>query len=106
MPRISRFAHAAKTFVVLVSTPAVAQVSVPSTPQSLTLSEAVDLAIENNPSFRQVANDISPAAWNLRNAYATLFLPSLNASSGINYSGSGSQRFLSTDFSQPSATIG
>ncbi len=85
---------------------AVAQDLYPTVPQSLSLQAAVDLAVEYNPSYRQAANNLSPAAWNVKNAYATLFVPTLTANSSITYSGSGSQRFLSTDFTQPSSTIG
>ena len=78
----------------------------PSVPQSLTLEEAVDLASRYNPGYRQVRNDRGPAAWGVRNAWASLFLPSFGASGSISYQGAGSQTFLSTQFSQPSATIG
>lgn len=77
----------------------------PSVPQSLSLAEALDLAETYSPVYRQTLNDRSPAAWGVRNAYAS-FLPSLNASSSASYSGAGSQRFLTAEFVQPSATIG
>jgi outer membrane protein len=71
----------------------------------LTLADAVDIARQNNPLLRQTANDLAGTTWGVRNAYAS-FLPSLTLSGGIGYSGAGSQRFLTSEFVQPSATIG
>lgn len=78
---------------------------VPTIPTSLSLREAVDFALRYNPTYRQAANDRSPAAWGVRNAYAS-FLPNLTAGYGVNYTGSGTQTFLTDEFVQPSATIG
>lgn len=77
----------------------------PSVPQSLTLEDAIDLARSNNPGYRQVANDRPAADWGVRNAYAS-FLPRLSVSGGFNYSGPGSQAFLSEEFKQLSGTVG
>ncbi|MDH4043543.1 MAG: TolC family protein [Gemmatimonadota bacterium] len=86
---------------------AAAQRSVmPSVPQSLTLSDAVDLALRYNRSYRQVANDRPAAAWGVRNAYSQLFFPSMSASLSFGYSGAGSQTFLDQEFTQESSTIG
>ena len=95
-------------FAIAVSAanPLSAQDRPPELPPDLSLEEAVDLAIHYNPSYRQAANDASPAGWAVRNAYTTLLLPRFDASTSFNYSGSGSQRFLTTDFQQPSATVG
>jgi outer membrane protein len=46
---------------------------------SLSLSEAVQLARENNPTFLTAANDEDAAVWGEREAYAA-FLPSVNTS--------------------------
>lgn len=78
----------------------------PSVPQSLTLEDALDLATRYNPGYRQVRNDRGPAAWGVRNAWASLFTPSFSARGTISYQGEGSQTFLSTQFVQPSSTIG
>jgi outer membrane protein len=75
-------------------------------PSSLSLADAVGIALENNPTYRQASNDRYPQEWRARNASGQLFLPSLDASTTFSYSGTGSQRFLIQDFSQPSATIG
>lgn len=77
----------------------------PSVPQQLSLSDAVELAVAQNPTYRQATNDRGPAAWSVRNAYAA-FLPEFTASGGLQYRGSGSQNFLATAFAQPSATVG
>ena len=65
----------------------------PSVPQSLSLRDAVELAVQYNPMLRQAANDHGPAAWGVRNAYAA-FLPSLSLSGGAGYTGAGSQNLF------------
>jgi outer membrane protein len=79
--------------------------ALPSTPQALSLRDAIDMALAYNPAYRRTANDRSPAAWGVRNAYAS-FLPNFSANYGVNYRGSGTQTFLTDEFVQPSATIG
>jgi len=98
--------YAALTLLVGSSVPLSGQEpALPSVPQSLTLSEAIDIARTYNPLFRQTANDRSGAAWGVRNAYAS-FLPRLDASGSVGYSGAGKQTFLSSTFDQGSSTIG
>jgi outer membrane protein len=70
-----------------------------SLPAKLSLADAITLAREYSPSYRQALNDRGPAAWGARNAYASL-LPSVSASGGVAYAGPGQQRFLTADFSQ------
>lgn len=77
----------------------------PSIPQQLSLRQAIDFALAYSPVYRQTANDRSPAAWGVRNAYAS-FIPAVTGSYGLNYRGSGTQTFLADEFVQPSATIG
>jgi outer membrane protein len=89
-----------------VTAAAAQQPVLPSIPQTLRLEEAVELATRNNPSYRQVINDRGAAVWGVRNAYSQLFLPSFNASTGLNYRGAGSQTFLTQEFSQASSTVG
>ena len=88
----------------LVACPAlmVAQRSVPAT---LSLADAIAIAREHNPAYRQTLNNRGPAAWGVRNAFASLVLPTLTASGGIGYSGPGQQRFLTANFSQSVATL-
>ena len=93
------------TVACMVAGPSAAQGPTPSVPQSLSLQEAIDLAYEYNPGLRQVANDLNPATWGVRNAYAS-FVPRFTLSAGAGYSGAGTQAFLTTDFVQSSGTLG
>ncbi len=78
----------------------------PSTPQTISLRDAVELATRYNPAHRQVENDRPSAQWGVRNAYAS-FIPRFDLSSSASYTGAGTQNFFgSTSFLQPSATIG
>ena len=70
---------------------------------NLSLADAIALAKQNNPAYRQFVNSRRPAAWGVRNAYAN-FLPSFNMSGGIGYTGAGQQLFLSQAFTQNVAT--
>ncbi len=89
----------------LIVTPVLAQDPSPSIPQSLTLQDAIELAYQNNPTLRQAANNLGPATWGVRNAYAS-FVPSLSLNGTMGYSGAGTQNFLTTDFVQSSGTVG
>ncbi len=94
------------TLIVTLASTGFAQETQPgAVPRVLSLREATSLAQRNNPAHRQVENDRWAASWSVRNSYAN-FLPSVSASLGFNYSGAGSQRFLTSEFTQPSATIG
>lgn len=75
-----------------------------SAPAQLSLADAIALAREHNPAYRQTIHDRAPAGWGVRNAFSSLLLPSLTASGGLGYSGLGQQRFLTTDFSQSVST--
>lgn len=92
--------------LMLVAPVATAQQPLPAVPQTLGLEEAIDLALEYSPTYRQSANDRGPAAWGVRNAFAQTFLPEFNASGTVSYSGPGSQRFLTSEFVQQSGTVG
>jgi len=74
-------------------------------PARLSLADAIALAREHNPAYRQVLHDRSPAAWGVRTTYSSLLLPTLTASGGIGYSGPGQQRFLTSNFSQSVSTL-
>ena len=74
-----------------------------ATPARLSLADAVAIARDNNPLYRQALHDRAPAAWGVRNAYAT-FLPSVSSSFGVGYLGQGEQQFFSTTFPQSIAT--
>ncbi len=81
------------------------QEPVPSTPQTLTLAEAIATAQEHNPLLRQTENDLTATRWGVRNAYAS-FVPSLSVNGSLAYRGAGSQTFLAQEFVQQSSTIG
>jgi outer membrane protein TolC len=92
-------------FLAIGTVGATAQTPLPSIPQTLSLQDALELSELYSPVHAQTLNDRSPAAWGVRNAYGS-FLPTFNASTNATYSGAGTQRFLTTNFVQPSATIG
>jgi outer membrane protein TolC len=66
--------------------------SAQSTPATLTLDEAVQLARRNNPVYLQTVNARRSADANVRQAYAT-FLPSLNANMSGRLQKTGTQFF-------------
>lgn len=61
-------------------------------PMSLTLEEALRLAVRNNPRLQAVRNDVAVADWNLNAAYGS-WIPSASVSSSISWQGAGEQRF-------------
>jgi outer membrane protein len=83
---------------------AVAQQS-PSVPASLSLADAIAVARQNNPAYRQILNDRGPASWGVRSAFSSLLIPSVTASGGMSYTGPGSQTFLTSSFSQSVSTV-
>jgi outer membrane protein len=84
--------------------PAAAQ-QTQSVPATLSLADALRIAREHNPNYLQAVNNRGPAAWANRNAWASLLIPQANAQGSMSYSGTGSQRFLSSNFSQTFATV-
>jgi len=58
---------------------------------TLTLEEAINIARQNNPTYRQTTNDATDADWGTREAYAG-FLPSLALNNGYSYQASGTPR--------------
>lgn len=75
-----------------------------SVPASLSLSDAITIARDNNPAYRQTLATRTASLWNARSAWANLFIPTASASGTIGYTGAGSQNFLATNFSQPVST--
>src|SRR2546429_563730 len=75
------------------------------TTANLSLADALALARSHNPFYRQALPDRAPAGWAARNAWSSTFLPTLTASGGLGYSGSGQQRFLTANFSQNVSTL-
>jgi len=64
---------------------------------SLSLDQAIRLAVENNPLFLQQKNDIELARSSVRAAYGGL-APNASISSGFGYTASGERRFGSVEF--------
>jgi outer membrane protein len=92
---------------------AVAVAQQPTTPRTapsqvtsagLSLADAIALARERNPAYRQALNNHGPAAWGVRNAWGQL-LPSVSTGAGMSYTGPGSQTFLSSSFTQSVSTV-
>jgi len=73
-------------------------------PATLSLADAIALARQHTPAYRQTIHDRSPAAWGVRNAWSSLWLPSVTASGGVGYAGPGEQNFLTSSFSQSVST--
>ncbi len=61
-------------------------------PIALTLEEAIDIVLQNNPGLQAAFNDEDVANWNVRSAYGALF-PSLSADAGVSWQGAGEQTF-------------
>jgi len=74
-------------------------------PAGLSLADAIAIARDKNPAYRQVLNDRGPAAWGVRGAFTSLFVPNVTATGGMSYTGPGSQTFLSSSFSQSVSTV-
>lgn len=60
-------------------------------PVTLTLEEAVALALESNPDYRAQLNDEAVADWQVRSAYAGL-LPTASIGGGLSYQSGGQAR--------------
>ena len=85
--------------------PALAAAQDARPPTTLSLADAIALAREHNPAYRQALNGRAPAGWRVRNAWSSLVLPSVTASGGLAYSGSGEQTFLGSTFQQNVSTV-
>ena len=75
------------------------------TAAGLSLADAIAVARDKNPAYRQAQNNRGPAAWGVRNAISSLLIPSFTASGGMNYTGPGSQTFLTSSFTQSVSTV-
>ena len=80
-------------------------VGTPIPAAGLSLHDAIAVAREKNPAYRQAENNRGPAAWGVRGAYSSLLIPSVTASGGMSYTGPGSQTFLAQSFSQSVSTV-
>lgn len=64
---------------------------------ALSLDQAVELAVRNNPQYLRRANDQDPANWQVRQAWGSL-LPSVSANGNAAYTEAGIQRIGTLDF--------
>lgn len=60
-------------------------------PEPLSLSAAIALAFENNSDYLAQRSQLHSADWNVRSAYGSL-IPSVNASTNLNYTATGVRR--------------
>jgi outer membrane protein len=67
----------------------------------LTLQQAVEVAVRNNPTFLSRANDQAAADWQAREAYGAL-LPSASANASMGYTEAGVQRLGVVELAQAS----
>lgn len=70
----------------------------------LSLADALSLARQNSPLYRQTVNNEGPANWAVRNAYAAL-LPGASVSGGMGYTGAGQSTFGGSTFNQTSPAL-
>ena len=61
-------------------------------PSQLSLSEAIEIARQNNPSFQATRNDIDVADWNVKAAWGAL-APSASLGGNVGWRGAGEQNF-------------
>lgn len=73
----------------------------PPVTATLSAHDALSLAHQNSPTYRQALNGRGPATWGVRSAYAS-FLPTFSVGGGLGYTGSGSSTFGGSTFSQTS----
>lgn len=71
---------------------------------TLSLADALSLARQNSPLYRQSVNNEGPANWAVRNAYAAL-LPGASVSGGMGYTGAGQSTFGGSTFNQTSPSV-
>lgn len=97
-------AHPAVAQQPAVPNPSIPGFERPPVTATLSSAEALGLAHQNSPTYRQALNDRGPAKWGVRSAYAS-FLPSFNVSGGMGYTGSGSSTFGGSTFNQTSPAL-
>jgi len=82
-----------------------AQQAPQTTPAALSLADAIAVARDQNPAYRQALNNRGPAAWGVRGAWSSWAIPTVTTGAGMTYTGPGSQTFLSSSFSQSVSTV-
>ena len=80
-----------------------AQERAPDAPPSLSLEEAIELALRHNPDFRSNQNNVDLAQWDVREAWGAL-LPGASASTGFQYQAEGDVNFGAVTVGRSPAT--
>ncbi len=71
----------------------------------LTLEQAIELARQNNPTFLQSVNALTPASWGVKAANANLFLPDADLRFFTSWQDAGDQRLGAFTSLQPSVLL-
>ena len=90
--------------LLLLVAPAALQAQAAPVPRQLSLAQALELARQNSPAYRQTLNDADVAAAGVRAAKGGL-TPTLGAGAGLGYTGSGRSTFGGSFFNQTSPTV-
>ena len=69
-----------------------AQERAPEAPATLSLEEAIDIALRNNPGYLAEQNDVDVAQWDVREAWGSL-MPGASANAGFQYQAEGDVNF-------------
>ena len=93
-----------RLLLVLGALPSALAAQEAAAPRQLSLAEAINLARQNSPAYRQAVNDEDPAAAQVRAAYGGL-LPTVSSSLGFGYSRAGRQTLANQIFSQGASTV-
>ena len=82
---------------------AFAQERAPEAPPTLSLEEAIDIALRHNPVFRAEQNDVDVAQWDVREAWGAL-MPGASANAGFQYQAEGDVNFGAVTVGRSPAT--
>ncbi|MDE2677362.1 MAG: TolC family protein [Gemmatimonadota bacterium] len=88
----AHFGKRAFTILLFVAALPAAAAGQQRVPQSLSLGQALEIALDNNPAMQATRNDVRVANWNLTAAYGQ-WMPTASLSSGFGWQGVGEQRF-------------
>lgn len=98
-----RWLLAGATALALLPASVAAQERTPEAPPTLSLTEAIELALRYNPTFRADENNVDVAEWDVREAWGAL-LPGASASTGFQYQAEGDVNFGAVTVGRSPAT--